>query len=84
MCQDQQDFNNEIKIVRHDLMLNVYPKEFVDSDMKPSTRYHPFSETITRVLTSLMLRLFPRNSDVLGTVSISRPFSEQNTHSVGH
>jgi hypothetical protein len=35
--QDQKGFNNEIKNV-NDLMLNVYPKEFRDSGMKPSTR----------------------------------------------
>jgi hypothetical protein len=35
ICQDQKDFNNEIKNIRHDLMLNEYPEEFVDSVMKP-------------------------------------------------
>jgi hypothetical protein len=33
--QDQKDFNNEIKIIRYDLMLNEYPQEFVDAVMKP-------------------------------------------------
>jgi hypothetical protein len=32
--------------MRHDLMLNEYPKKFVDSVMKPSTRNHPSSDTI--------------------------------------
>jgi hypothetical protein len=44
--QDQKDFNNKIKNIRHDLMLNRYPKEFVDSVMKPSTKYHPSSDII--------------------------------------
>jgi hypothetical protein len=42
MCQDQKDFNNEIKNIRHDLMLNEYPKEFVDSVMKPLRRKSSF------------------------------------------
>jgi hypothetical protein len=45
VCQNQKEFNNEIKNIRHDLMLNGYPKEFIDSVMKPSTRNHPSSET---------------------------------------
>jgi hypothetical protein len=38
--------NSEIKNIRHDLILNQYPKEFVDSVTKPSTRDHPSSDTI--------------------------------------
>jgi hypothetical protein len=45
-CQDQNDFNNEIKNVRHDLMLSGYPKEFVDSVMKPSARNRPLLDTV--------------------------------------
>jgi hypothetical protein len=37
ICQNQKDFNNEIQTIRHDLMLNEYPKESVDSIMKPDT-----------------------------------------------
>jgi hypothetical protein len=43
ICQNQ-DFDKEIENIRHDLMLNRYPKEFVDSVMKPSTTNRP-SET---------------------------------------
>jgi hypothetical protein len=28
ICQEQKDFSNEIKIIRHDLMLVEYPQEF--------------------------------------------------------
>jgi hypothetical protein len=45
ICQDQRDFNNEIKNIRHDLMLNAYPKEFVDSVMKPLRSNRPSSDT---------------------------------------
>jgi hypothetical protein len=45
-CQDQKDFNNEIKHIRCDLILNEYPKEFVHSLVKPLTRNHPSSDTI--------------------------------------
>jgi hypothetical protein len=34
-CQDQKDFNKEIKNIRHDLTFNEYPQESVDSIMKP-------------------------------------------------
>jgi hypothetical protein len=44
--QDQKDFNNKIKNIRHDLMLDVYSKEFADSVMKPSTRDCPSSDKI--------------------------------------
>jgi hypothetical protein len=44
ICQNQNDFNNEIKNLRHDLRLIGYPKEFVDSVMKPSTRNRPSSD----------------------------------------
>jgi hypothetical protein len=46
VCQDQKDFNNEIKNIRHGLMLNEYPEDFVDSVMKPSTRNRPSSDQI--------------------------------------
>jgi hypothetical protein len=43
---NQKDFNNEIKNIRHDLMLNEYPKEYVDSVMKPSARNRPSPDTV--------------------------------------
>jgi hypothetical protein len=46
ICQNQKDFNNEIKNIRHDLMLNEYPKKFVDSVMKQLPRNRPSSDTI--------------------------------------
>jgi hypothetical protein len=38
ICQNQKDFDKKIKNIRHDMMLNEYPKEYVDYEMKPSTR----------------------------------------------
>jgi hypothetical protein len=46
VAYDRKDFNNEIKNIRHDLMLNEYPHEFVDSIMKPSRSKRPSSDTI--------------------------------------
>jgi hypothetical protein len=46
MCQDQKDFNKEIKNTRHDMMVNEYPQEFADSIMKPSSSNRPSSDTI--------------------------------------
>jgi hypothetical protein len=46
ICQDQKNFDNEIKNIRHYLMLNGYPKEFVESVMKPSIRNHTSSDTV--------------------------------------
>jgi hypothetical protein len=46
ICQNQKDFNNKIKTIRYDLMLNEYPKESVDSVMKSSVRNRPTSDTV--------------------------------------
>jgi hypothetical protein len=35
-CQDQKDFNNEIKNVPHDLICNKFTQEFDGSTLKPS------------------------------------------------
>jgi hypothetical protein len=42
----QKNFNNEIKNIRHDLILNEYPQEFVDPAIKPSRSNHSSSDTI--------------------------------------
>jgi hypothetical protein len=44
--QDQKDFNNEIKNIRHDLMLNEYPKKYIDCIMKPLSSNYPSSDTL--------------------------------------
>jgi hypothetical protein len=46
ICQNRKDFNNEIKTIRHDLMLSEYPEELVDSVMKPSATNRPSSDTV--------------------------------------
>jgi hypothetical protein len=44
ICQDQEDFNKEIKNIRHDLIPNEQPQESVDSIMKPSRSNRPSSD----------------------------------------
>jgi hypothetical protein len=46
ICQNQKNFNKEIKNIRHNLMLNKYTQESADSIMKPSRRNCPSSDTI--------------------------------------
>jgi hypothetical protein len=46
ICQDQKDLNNEIKNIRHDLMLKEYPKEFIHSITNPLRRNRPSLDTI--------------------------------------
>jgi hypothetical protein len=80
ICQNQKDFNNEIQIIRHDLMINEYPKKFTDSIMKLSH----FRHSITGRLSSHILRALPRNSGASGTVIVSKPSSRLNIRSMGH
>jgi hypothetical protein len=83
--QNQKDFNNEINTIRHDLMFSEYPKELVDSVMKPLQEIVPLDTQYTRALSSSrMVRTFPKNSDSSATVSVSEPSSRLNIHSVGH
>jgi hypothetical protein len=44
ICQDQKDFNKEIRNIRHDVMLNENPQEFLGPIMNPSRSNHPFSD----------------------------------------
>jgi hypothetical protein len=86
ICQNHKDFNNKIKTIRHDLMLNEYPKEFVDSVTKLSIRNRPTSDTAYQGMalsSSCMLRAFPRNSGALGTISVSEQSSRLDIHSMG-
>jgi hypothetical protein len=54
-----------------DGVFNEYPKEFVDSVMKPLQEIVPLQTQYIRALSSsLMLRVSPRNSDALETFSI--------------
>jgi hypothetical protein len=46
LCQNHKSFNNEIKHIRHDLMLKECPQEFVDSVMKPWRSNRPSSDTV--------------------------------------
>jgi hypothetical protein len=46
ICQDRKEFNNEIRNIIHNLMLNEYPQEFVDSITKPSRSNSPSSDTV--------------------------------------
>jgi hypothetical protein len=44
--QDQKDFSNKLKNIRHDLMVNEYSQEFADFVMKPLRSNLPSSDTI--------------------------------------
>jgi hypothetical protein len=46
ICQDQKDFNKEIRNLIHDLMLNEYSQEFDNSIMKPPRSNRPSSDKI--------------------------------------
>jgi hypothetical protein len=46
ICQNEKGFNKDIKNIRHDLMLNEYPQEFMDSIMKPWRSNRLCSDTI--------------------------------------
>jgi hypothetical protein len=48
ICQDQKDFNKEIKNIRRDIILNEYPQGFVDSVKKPLRSNCRSSDTIYR------------------------------------
>jgi hypothetical protein len=42
ICQDQQDFLNEVKKIKHELVLSGYPSVSVDSIINgPTTRSRP-------------------------------------------
>jgi hypothetical protein len=87
ICQDQKDFNKETKNIRQDLILNEYQQEFVDSIMKPGRNNRPSSDTSTIYHGTILIpyvRVFPKNSDALGTDSMLEIFSKLNMHSVGH
>jgi hypothetical protein len=45
ICQDQKDLDNEIKHIRHDLMLNEYPLGFINSIMKKSRSNRSSADT---------------------------------------
>jgi hypothetical protein len=39
-CQDQKDFSREIEKIKHEVILNEYPQNFIDSIMKPERSNH--------------------------------------------
>jgi hypothetical protein len=74
-----EGFKRKIKDIKHDLLLNEYLQEFVDSIMKPRRSNHP-SDTIHHGTVT-----FPYVmgiSDALGTTSMLEPFSKLNIHCV--
>jgi hypothetical protein len=66
-------------------MLNEYPKEFADCNEAIEKKIVLLQIQYTKALSLFhILRVFPRNSDALETVSTSAPFSKLNIHSMGH
>jgi hypothetical protein len=52
--------------------------------MKPARSNHPSSDTIYHGMVIIPhVEVFLKNSDALGTVSMSDPFSKLNIHSMG-
>jgi hypothetical protein len=85
ICQEQKDFSNKIKNVKHDLILNEYPHEFVNSIRSHRETIVLLQIKYTRAMSlSHMLSISRRNSDALETVSMSGSFSNVNVHFVGH
>jgi hypothetical protein len=78
ICQDQKDYNTELRNLRHDLMLNGDAQEFVDSLMRPSRSNRLSSAILPQGMA------FLRNSDAFEAVSISGLCWELNIHSTGY
>jgi hypothetical protein len=82
ICQDQKDFNTEIKNIRHNLILHEYPQEL---HIAATRNNDPSSDTYTRALSlSYISKVSLRNSHTLKAGSMSGPFSKLNIHSMGH
>jgi hypothetical protein len=66
-------------------MLNEYPKEFVDSVMKPLARNCPSSDIVYQATVIIpYVKGIPRNSDASGSISISESSSRLNIHTMRH
>jgi hypothetical protein len=56
ICQNRKDSTTKLKTLRHDLIINAYPKEFFESNeannKKPSFFHYPFSQGILREIHS--------------------------------
>jgi hypothetical protein len=70
--QDKKDSDKEIKDIRHDLMLNEYPQEYITSILKPSSSSHIIlqKQYIRAQSLSHMLRVLLRNLTILETGSM--------------
>jgi hypothetical protein len=86
MCEDQKDFNKEIKNITHDLILNKYPQEFVDSIMKPARSNCPSSDTIYHSMVIIIpyVKGISEKFRCIGNHFNVRNISKLNIHSVGH
>jgi hypothetical protein len=78
MCQDQKDLTNEIKNSRHAQMLNVYPKEFVNSVMKSLRSNRPSSDTIYQGTVKILKLSLNLMSALIYNLSKSAP--QENTY----
>jgi uncharacterized protein (UPF0335 family) len=46
ICQNQKDFNREVKFIKHDLILNGYPQRLMDSIMKSRKNKNPSTDKV--------------------------------------
>jgi hypothetical protein len=77
--------NKEFKSIRHDLMLNEYPQEFVDSIMKPLRSKSHSSDTVYQDMVISpyvkgICEIFRR----IGNCFNVRTVSKLNMYSMGH
>jgi hypothetical protein len=85
ICLDRKDYNRESGNIKHDLTLNGYPQEIVDSIMKPRRSNRPSSDTTDQSTVFIpYVKISPKNSGALGTASMLGPSLKLNIHSVGH
>jgi uncharacterized protein YcfL len=80
ICQNQNDLSNEIRNIRHDLMLSILKNSLTLHWSHPQ-EIVPLQTKHTRaLLSSRMSRVWPRNSDASETSSNSEQSSKLNIH----
>jgi hypothetical protein len=79
--RQEQDFHNEARNIKHELALNGYSPFFTDSSVKVLT-VKSWLETVQ--LSSPVLGVCQKNSDILGTSTILGPSSKPATRLEAH
>jgi hypothetical protein len=82
--QDNKDFNKETKNIRHDLLLNDCPQEFVDTIMKPSRSNRPSDRIYQGTFIIPNVKGISEKLGCIGNRFNVRTIFQINIHSVGH